>query len=99
MKPKVLSTRIRNGLRYRRYDSNGIRYSMVELPVSVVKSIGTKRVLAAYSTWQRGCTNRQRSAMLKEAILTRLGTKPTAIADELGCSEAYVRQILQTTKP
>lgn len=93
-RPRCLETRTRNGLKYRRYeDADGQRYSTVEIPLSVAKAIGTKRLEEALETWQRGQEKRRKSKQLRKAIIERLPGKPTAIAHELDCSEAYVRMI------
>ena len=97
-KPRCIETRTRHGIKYRRYEHQGKRYTTVEVPVSVVKSIGTKRVNDAYAVWQRGQENREKSEQLRNAIIERLPGKPTAIAHELGCSETYVRMVRQQVK-
>jgi hypothetical protein len=97
-KAKIIETRTRHGLKYRRYEQAGERYTTVEIPLSVAKSIGIKRLQEAHATWQRGQEKRERSEHLRNAIIERLPGKPTAIAHELGCSEAYVRLVRQQVK-
>lgn len=97
-KARTIETRTRNGLKYRRYEKAGERYTTVEVPLSVAKALGIKRLQEAYTRWQRGQQKRERSEQLRQAIVERLPGKPTAIAHELGCSEAYVRHVRQQAK-
>lgn len=97
---KCLETRTGpDGLKRRRYRQNdGTRLTTVEVPLSVLRSIGMTRVRQATATWQRGEERRARAAELRATVIERLQqprAKPTAIAHELGCTEARVRQIRQ----
>lgn len=96
--PRCIETRTRHGMKYRRYEHQGKRWTTVEMPVSVMKAVGVKRVNEAHATWQRGQAKREASEKLRNAIIERLPGKPTAIAHELGCSEAYVRHVRQQAK-
>lgn len=92
MTMKCLETRDRNGIRYRRYladDGRVIR--TYEVPATVLKGIGMKRVRAELEVWRRGEAMRARQIRMRELIAQ--GIKPTAIADELGVTEQRVRQM------
>ena len=94
---KCLETRTRkDGTRARRYElEDGRRITTLELPMTVVRGIGMKRVQELIEIWQRGekqrteeHTRRQRiEALLHEKV------KPLAIAHEVGVTDTRVRQI------
>jgi hypothetical protein len=89
---KCLETRQRNGIKTRRYlTDDGRRFSTYELPVSVLRGIGMKRVHQELERWQRGETLRARLVQIKKRVAE--GVKPLAIADEFGVTETRVRQI------
>lgn len=90
---KCLETRTRaDGIRSRRYElDDGRRMTTFELPASVIKAIGVKRVQELMQTWQRGEATRARRQKIVEML--EQGIKPTAIAHELGCTDQRVRQI------
>jgi DNA-directed RNA polymerase specialized sigma subunit len=94
---KCLETRTRpDGLRSRRYLlDDGRRITTLELPESVLKSVGLERVRQQLKVWNRGELQRadQRVRRLRINELLRQDVKPTAIANEVGVTEARVRQI------
>lgn len=89
---KCLETRVgRDGTRRRRYAMpNGRRLTTVELPMTVLKGVGWRKVVEHLSAWRRGQEKADRRA--KGMKLLSEGWKPAAIAHELGVSEAAVRQ-------
>lgn len=94
---KCLETRTRkDGIKTRRYElEDGRRITTLELPVTVLKGIGMKRVQEFMEIWQRGELQRTGSHARRQRIeaLLRERVKPTAIADEVGVTEQRVRQI------
>lgn len=90
---KCLETRTRaDGIKSRRYElDDGRRMTTFELPASVIKAIGVKKVQELMQTWQRGEASRARRQKIMEML--EQGIKPTAIAYELGCTDQRVRQI------
>lgn len=94
---KCLETRTRpDGIKSRRYQlEDGRRITMLEVPATVLKAIGMSKVQEAMQIWQRGEKQRSKSHARRQRIEEMLaqGTKPTAIAVEVGCTEARVRQI------
>jgi protein-disulfide isomerase-like protein with CxxC motif len=90
---KCLETRVRaDGIKMRRYElEDGRRTTTFELPASVVKAIGLKRVQEFMEIWQRGEKQRSRRQRIEELLRERV--KPTAIAHEVGCTDQRVRQI------
>lgn len=94
---KCLETRTRaDGMKSRRYElEDGRRITTLELPVTVLKGIGMKRVQEFMEIWQRGEGQRAVTHARRQRIeeLLRERVKPTAIADEVGVTEQRVRQI------
>ena len=94
---KCLETRTRaDGIKSRRYElDDGRRITMFELPATVIKAIGMKRVQEFMQDWKRGEARRTKSHTRRERIVEMLaqGIKPTAIAHEVGCTDQRVRQI------
>lgn len=94
---KCLETRTRaDGIRSRRYElDDGRRITMLELPATVIKGIGMKRVQEFMEIWQRGEQQRTDSLARRQRIVEMLADniKPTAIAHEVGVTETRVRQI------
>jgi hypothetical protein len=94
---KCLETRTRpDGIKSRRYQlDDGRRTTTFELPASVIKAIGLKKVQEAMQNWQRGEARRTDSHARRKRIEEMLeqGIKPTAIAHEVGCTDQRVRQI------
>ena len=94
---KCLETRTRaDGIRSRRYElEDGRRITMLEVPATVLKGIGMKRVQEFMEIWQRGEKQRSESKARRQRIEQMLdgGIKPTAIAHEVGVTEERVRQI------
>lgn len=77
---KVLETRMRDGLKWRRLrTASGRTYWTVELPETVLRSVATQNQLAArLARWQSGEAKRERIAAITEQALA--GVKPEAIA-------------------
>ena len=89
---KCLETRTRaDGLRRRRYRLDDGRTTVtIEMPMSVFRALITnKRLAVALVKFQRGEALRARGQRIDTLI--REGHKPTAIAHEVGVSEAAVR--------
>lgn len=98
MTARVLETRtLGPGVKRRRYErSDGSRYTTVEVPLTVLRSLGgAKRLEETVAAWHRGEQSRAVSKTRRARIetLLRQGVKPTAIAHEVGVSEQRVRQI------
>lgn len=94
---KCLETRTRaDGIKARRYElEDGRRITTLELPATVIKAMGLKRVQEFMEIWQRGEKQRTDSLARRQRIEEMLAEniKPTAIAHEVGVTEARVRQI------
>ena len=92
----IVQSEIEPWLTFRQYkDDKGNAVCTYEVPSSVVMAFGTARLHQQLDAWRRGEEKRYKSEALRTAIISRLRdkTKPLAIAHELGCSEAYVRQL------
>jgi hypothetical protein len=94
---KCLESRTRaDGIRTRRYQlEDGRRFTTFELPATVIKAVGLKRVQEFMEKWKRGENQRTESHTRRQRIeaLLQEGIKPTAIAHEVGVTETRVRQI------
>ena len=96
---RVLSTRKgQHNTTVRRYElPDGRRVSTIELPMSVVGSVGRKNMASILESFHRGEELRRASHRLRQRIEHMLGPdlsgKPTAIAHELGITETRVRQV------
>lgn len=94
---KCLETRLRaDGIRARRYElDDGRRITTFELPATVLKGVGMKRLREQMTVWQRGERQRTEIHARRQRIeeLLREKVKPTAIAHEVGVTEERVRQI------
>lgn len=94
---KCLETRTRpDGIKARRYQlDDGRRITTFELPATVIKGIGLKRVQEFMEIWQRGEKARSQAHSRRQRIEAMLAKniKPTAIAHEVGVTEERVRQI------
>lgn len=94
---KCLETRTRaDGIKIRRYElEDGRRITMFEVPATVIKGVGLKRVQKFMEIWQRGEKARSESHSRRQRIEQMLAEniKPTAIAHEVGCTDQRVRQI------
>ena len=94
---KCLETRTRaDGIRTRRYQlEDGRRITTFELPSTVVKGVGLKKVQEFMQKWLHGEQQRSESHARRQRIedMLREKIKPAAIAAEVGCTEARVRQI------
>lgn len=88
---KVLETRTRqDGIVRRRYRVAADRcVTTYELPESVVAAMGRQRLERIMARYNLAEQKRQRSDRIRELLAQ--GWKPTAIAHELGISEAAVR--------
>lgn len=96
---KCLETRATpDALKRRRYWlDDGRSLHTVELPTSVIRAIGARKVRECMAVWRRGELQRERAQRLKD--LVTLGVKPTAIAHALGVTEQRVRQVRKAMKP
>lgn len=97
MTTRVLETRtLAPGMKRRRYErADGSRYNTVEVPLTVLRGVSSARqVEDALAAWHRGEEARTlaRQRQVRAEALLREGVKPTAIAHELGVSDARVRQ-------
>ena len=92
---KCLETRTRtDGLKRRLYARQGLpNLTTLEVPLTVLKTLGMSRVEAALETHRRGEKARAAAAATRAAVLARTGTKATSVAQDLGITEARVRQI------
>jgi FixJ family two-component response regulator len=87
---KCLETRQKNGMRWRRYRTDDGRIvTTYELPAAVLSAFSKKRLTEQLAGWQRGESLRARRVVMLARIAE--GVKPTAIAHELGISDAAVR--------
>ena len=91
----VLDTRtLPNGVvRRRRVSDSGLIVITMEVPRPVLFKWGPASVNLAMAEWRRGQDVRERAAILRQQVLARPDWKATAVAHELGCSEARVRQL------
>jgi hypothetical protein len=84
------------GIKRRRYKRPGADdLTTFEIPEAVARGIGLKVIAEAMARWKRGETQREMAAYRREFIRQRIGTKPTAIAHELGVTDARVKQIIK----
>ena len=92
---KLLETRKRaSGATYRLYRrDDGSTLATYEVPATVLKSVGTGKVMHFLEVYRRGEAARERAAKLRAAVAERNGWKATAVAHDLGITEARVRQI------
>lgn len=82
------------GWRRRRYeDESGRRWTTLELPIEVLRSVGMGRLHECSRAHQRGVEQRERARQLREEVARRDGWKVAAIAHDLGVTEMRVRQI------
>lgn len=96
MKLRCLETReTPDGLKRRRYEVEGVRERITtyEVPAQVLRAIGMSLVRQHVDAFYRGLEAREKAARLKDAVREREGWKATALAHELGITEARVRQI------
>lgn len=93
----VIETRtVRVGMTRRRYQlPSGRRRTTYELPDSVLKAIGMKRVLKCLEQWQRAEAVRERRDLIVQRLAS--GEKPLAIAHDLGIAEQSVTRIRRLT--
>jgi hypothetical protein len=97
---RVLETRrLKSGIRRRTYlMSDDSKVNTYELPASVIKAIGMRKVEELLETWRRGEAGRIKAATLRTEVLSRPDWKPTALAHLLNITEARVRQIRQEAR-
>jgi FixJ family two-component response regulator len=88
---KCIESRVRkNGLRFRRYRTDdGRTITTYEVPAAVLSAFSKKRLATQLDAWRRGEALRARRVVMLARIAE--GVKPTAIAHELGISDAAVR--------
>ncbi|MGA0895608.1 MAG: hypothetical protein ACO3S5_13370 [Ilumatobacteraceae bacterium] len=101
MKMRCLETReTPDGFRRRRYEVDGMRERITtyEVPAQVLRAIGMSLVRQRIEVFRRGLMAREKAAMLKDEVRKREDWKATAVAHELGITEARVRQIRQELK-
>jgi transcriptional regulator NrdR family protein len=98
---KVLETRS-TGLLVRRRSAcdAGHRWTTIEVPETVVKSIGSSRLAQAIDTLSRGVSARQEADWRRETAVTMLqdGKTVAEVAEALRVTEARVRQIRSATR-
>lgn len=94
----VLDTRMRNGLKWRRYrTAEGEIFTTYEVPCTVLNTLGRARLQAEL---QRAARQRERDARNARALaLLAEGWKPLAVAAEIGLCEAQVRRLRQKSQP
>lgn len=95
-KPRCLETRTKAGVRWRRYRfPDGHIESTFELPSAVVSKLGRAKVLELCATHAAQRPMRERAWARRQKIerLLAKGTKPTAVAHEVGVTEAWVRKV------
>ena len=94
---KCIETRQRaDGIRRRTYRlDDGRKMTTFELPTTVVRGVGLKKIQEQMKIWIRGEKLRAESHKRRQRIeeLLRERVKPLAIADEVGVTETRVRQI------
>lgn len=91
---RVLETRTTpEGWKRRRYDADGRRFSTIEIPAEVARAVGIGKLRDLTAAHKRGMAKHDRAAALRLAVALRAGWKATAVAHELGITEARVRQI------
>lgn len=95
-KPRCLETRTKAGVRWRRYRfPDGRVESTFELPSAVVSRLGRAKVLELCAVYAAQTPMRERRHVRRQRIeaLLLAGTKPTAIAHELGTTDDYIRKV------
>lgn len=95
---RVLETReVVPGVKRRRYArSDGSRFTTIEVPLTVLRSLGgSKRFDAIVAAWRRGEQQREEARARRARIeeLLRDGVKPTAVAHDVGVSDQWVRRV------
>lgn len=99
---KCVETRVRNdGIRRRTYRlDDGRKMTTFELPSTVVRGVGLKKIQEQMKIWMRGEKLREQSHARRKRIEELLleDVKPLAIAYEVGVTEQRVRQIRREMK-
>lgn len=96
MKMRCLETReTPDGLKRRRYEVAGVRERVTtyEVPAQVLRALGMRLVRQRVEVFRRGLLAREKAARLKDEVRRREDWKATAVANDLGITEARVRQI------
>lgn len=94
---KCLETRVRKGMKWRRYrTADGATWTTYEVPVSVISYLSTKALKAALEAANARLARLDRNARIKAMCAQKI--KVVAIAHEEGITEARVRQILRSIK-
>ena len=96
MKMRCLETReTPDGLKRRRYEVAGVRERVTtyEVPAQVLRALGMRSVREHLAAFHRGLLAREKAARLKDAVRERDDWKATAVAHELGITEARGREI------
>ena len=90
---KCLETRTRNGLRWRRYQTDdGRRFSTYELPSTVLLGVTSMaRVQVRLAKWNKAEEQRTRLSRIRRQL--EEGVKPLAVADSEGVSTRYVQRL------
>lgn len=85
-----------NGMLVRTYvEPDGFRFQTIEVPVSMLGTLGERASAIAAARSLRGIEARRRANALKAMVKTRAeaGWKNTAIGHELGITDSRVSQI------
>lgn len=97
---RCLETRkLVNGLRRRTYITpEGTRVVTYEVPKCVLTALGDKRLAEVLAGHARGEDTHALAARRRAYVAANISVKSTALAAELGISEARVRQIKNQLK-
>lgn len=80
---RVMETRSRNGLRYRRYRDGDTSFWTVEVPVEVFRgSAPPSKVADRMAAWKRSIESKKKAALAMQKLAA--GEKAVAVAHELG---------------
>lgn len=92
MKSKCLETRLRpDGLKRRRYEVDGVRFSTVEIPVTLLSQVlNYSRLNEALAGWHREMARKKRKVIAKRML--EQGEKFIVVAHELGISTSAVQK-------
>lgn len=90
---KILETRTRqDGIVRRRYRVSAHRsVTTYEIPEAVLRRFSAKQLQQAVDAYNRAEEKRRRTDLIRDRLAE--GWKPTAIAHDVGVSEAWVRQV------
>lgn len=92
-KAKCLETRVKNGIKWRRYKTpDGVIYTTYEVPTPVFNGIvSLSRFTPRMEAWYRGLVLKQKRALVERLLAE--GWKPLAVANEVGYTEKAVTDI------